>query len=413
MEWTFPASGPLKADLELSAGQVEVALHATDEILVLLEPLGRENDGVREQIANTSVVCDGGRLDVHVPKRKLREASLRLRVLIPAGSSLRVRTSSADVGCDGPMGAFEGKTASGDIVLRDDCESASLATASGDIRLVNVLGQLEVVTASGDVTGRDVGGRATVTTASGDIRLGSIAHDARTRSASGDITIGCAYDGELSVNTASGDVRVGVGAGVGAWLDLVTVSGDSRCTLPAEGEGSNEATLRISCRTVSGDILVHSGEHSPGGGGGRDDGGGGGGAGGGAGGGLGLGLAGLDGGSALPGRLGLGLAGLDGGSALPGSPEVPGAEPFADTGMSGDAFYSTGISGDAAFSGGTGEFGEADEFVGASGFPDLSSIAGVAKLADLADLAGFGDVADLMMGRPTTGRGIRLPWRKA
>jgi hypothetical protein len=409
MEWTFPASGALKADLELSAGQVEVALHATDEILVLLEPLGRENDGVREQIANTSVACDGGRLDVHVPKRKLREASLRLRVLIPAGSSVRVRTSSADVACDGPMSAFEGKTASGDIVLRDDCESASIATASGDVRLLNVLGQLDVACASGDVTARNIGGRVTVTTASGDIRLGSIAHDARTRSASGDITIACAYDGELSVNTASGDVRVGVGTGVGAWLDLVTVSGDSRCTLPAEAEGSNAATLRISCRTVSGDILVHSGERSPGGGGG-----------GGAGGGV----------------LGLDLAGA-GGSALPGSPEVPGAEPFADTGMSGDGYSGTGIAGDAAFSGvgdgsagasfpgggfpagvagdfpDAGDFAGADEFAGMSGFPDLSGIAGLAKLADLADLAGFGDVADLMMGRPTTGRGIRLPWRKA
>ncbi|MGA2210424.1 MAG: DUF4097 family beta strand repeat-containing protein [Acidimicrobiales bacterium] len=391
MEWTFPASGPLKADLELSAGQVEVALHASDEILVLLEALGRENDGVREQIANTSVACDGGRLDVHVPKRKLREASLRLRVLIPAGSSVRVRTSSADVACDGPMSAFEGKTASGDIVVRDDCESASIATASGDIRLVNVLGQLDVASASGDVTARNIGGRVTVTTASGDIRLGSIAHDARTRSASGDVTIACAYDGELSVNTASGDVRVGVGAGVGAWLDLVTVSGDSRCTLPAEGEGSNSATLRISCRTVSGDILVHSGERSPGDG----DGGGGGGG---------------------PAGLGLDVAG-DGGSALPGSPEVPGAEPFADTGMSGGGPSGTGIAGDAAFPGAgfpdTDDFSGADEFGGMSGFPDLSGIAGLAKLADLAEIAGFGDVADLMMGRPTTGRGIRLPWRKA
>lgn len=259
MEWTFPASGPLSADLDLSAGSVEIDLNATDEVQVRLEALDPGSQSARDQIERAEVTCDGSRLEVRVPRRKLRDTSLWLRVSVPARSSARVQTASADVACTGVLGSFECKTASGDVVVRGDCDSAHVTTASGDVRLGTVLGEVQVQCASGDVSITSVGGRASVTTASGDTRLGSVAQDARIRTASGDVTVGCASDGELSVNTASGDVRIGVAPGVGAWLDLVTMSGDSTCSLPAEGQGELAAALRISCRTLSGDIDVHSG----------------------------------------------------------------------------------------------------------------------------------------------------------
>jgi hypothetical protein len=368
MEWTFPASGPLRADLELAAGTVEVTLATTDEVRVELEPEGRDNELAREQIANASVTCDGSHLDVRVPKRKLREASLRLRVLVPSSSSARVRTASADITCLGPLAGFEAKTASGDITVRDDCDSARIQTASGDVRLAGVLGELDVQTASGDVTSDDIGGRISVTTASGDVRVGAIAHDARFRTASGDVSIGCAYEGELSVNGVSGDVRIGVGPGVGTWLDLITVSGDSKCTLASEGESENGSTLRITCRTVSGDILVHSGDTS---GPGRD---------------------GSGGGETVTGvgpDLGAGARAFD----LPVLPD-PSAFPGEDAGPA-----SSGFPFDAGFSGAGPS--------GPTGF--LSGIPGLQSLAKLADLADLGDLADMMRGRSTTERWMGSP----
>lgn len=260
MEWTFPTDRPLMADLELAAGSVELELAPTDEARVRLEPLERDSAAALDHIARTTVSCEAGRLVVRPPKHVMHEPELLLQVLVPSSSSARVKTASADVSCVGPLGLLEAKTASGDVVVRDGCDSAKVQTASGDVSLAEVLGQAEVQTASGDVSTESIGGRATVTTASGDIRVASVAHDARLRTASGEVTVGCAYEGDLSINGVSGDVRVGVGAGVGTWLDLMSVTGDWKCTLPAEPESERGAALRVSCRTVSGDIYVHAGE---------------------------------------------------------------------------------------------------------------------------------------------------------
>lgn len=261
MEWTFPTDGPLQADLELAAGTVELELAPTEIVTVRIDPLGKDSASVREHIAAATVICDSRRLLVKLPKR-FHETELLLRVLVPESSSANVTTASADVSCVGPLAGLVAKTASGDVVVRDDCDSAKITTASGDVSLRGVLGEAEVQTASGDVSTEAIGGRATVTTASGDVKVASVAHDGRFRTASGEVTVGCAYEGDLSVNVVSGDVRIGVAAGVGTWLDLVSVTGTWKCTLPAGNESEREATLRVSCRTVSGDIYVHSGEPS-------------------------------------------------------------------------------------------------------------------------------------------------------
>jgi len=406
MDWTFPASGPLKVDLELPTGSVELELSATDEVRVQLEPFGRDNDSAREQIAGASVTCHDWRLDVRVPKRKLRDAPLHLRVLAPPASSARIRTATADIACAGLLGALQAKTASGDVIVQDGCDAANVSTASGDIRLAGVLGEAELQTASGDVTTQSIGGRASVTTASGDIRIASAAHDARLRSASGDVVLGCAYEGDLSVNTASGDVRIGVGSGVGAWLDLITVSGESTCTLAAEAQGEGGAELRISCRTVSGDILIHSGEPEAGGQSGGD-------AGSGASEGVAAGSGAPEGGGAGGGAAGGDSSGLGADDRYPGAldrPDLPSASISSTVAVSADAGEPSNCP-DAAGAGSLRE-GVAQDFGGLSDLSSVLGMPGLARLADLADFAGFGDVAERAMGRITTERGMRLPWHK-
>ncbi|MGH9292503.1 MAG: hypothetical protein ACRDZ6_06965, partial [Acidimicrobiales bacterium] len=61
---------------------------------------------------------------------------------------------------------------------------------------------------------------------------------------------------DLSITTASGDVMVGVADGVGVWLDMTTVTGDTVCELPSEQAQRGEAALVLSLRTVSGDMRI-------------------------------------------------------------------------------------------------------------------------------------------------------------
>lgn len=256
MEWTFPNAGPLTADLELGAGLVEVFLDAGDDIQVRLEPLHGDSERARAHIEAAEVALSESRLTVQVPKRKLRDVELRLSVSIPPGSSVRAVTASADVRVSGLAGDLEARTASGDVVIKDPCDRLKATTASGDVTCASVIGETELRTASGDVSAESIGGKASVQTASGDIRLDRISQSARVRTASGDVRIGSASRGDVSVDSASGDVILGVEPGVGAWLDLVTVSGDTTCTLPSEPQGEAQAELRVACRTVSGDILI-------------------------------------------------------------------------------------------------------------------------------------------------------------
>jgi len=375
MDWTFPVSGPIAARLDLAAGSVEVELGSTDEAKVRLTPLGPDSDRAREQIEHAEVTCDGSRLEVSVPKRWPRESQLRLNVVLPARSAVRVKTASADIACAGTLGVFEVKTASGDVFIQDDCDDADISTASGDIRLAGVLGQAEIRTASGDVFTHAIGGQLSITTASGDVRAAAVAHDARIRSASGDVSIGTAFEGDLTVNTASGDVKIGVGSGVGTWLDLVTVSGTTRCTLPTEGDGKPAATLRISCHTVSGDILVRSGDASPA-------------------------RAGED--------AGTGPAGDSAGDSVGSGPAA--TRPAGDSAGGpvgiGSAGGPVGIGGnDDLDAGGASSFAKSDSW----GMPGQSSA--VSSAAEL--LGGLGAVlGDLNLERLASWRGQGLPWRR-
>ena len=106
--------------------------------------------------------------------------------------------------------------------------TSAIARASGDIK---------ARTASGDVNIATAAGSATVATASGDVRIGNMA------------------SGRADVSTASGDVVVGVARDVGVYLDLASLSGSVTSQLE-DAEPSEDVTLEVRCRTLSGDIRI-------------------------------------------------------------------------------------------------------------------------------------------------------------
>jgi DUF4097 and DUF4098 domain-containing protein YvlB len=276
MDWTFAASGPLDASLELAEGSISVDAADVTEATVSLEPMGRREDRAIAAIEEAEVSYDGQRLVVKIPKHVRRQGAIRMEIAIPHGSSVTARTASANVDVRGVLGDVDVATASGDVDCVGEAATAKVDTASGDatvgrvhgsaqgrtasgeINFESVGGELNVATASGDIEVGEVGGEATLNTASGDIRVHRLGAGAKVRAVSGDVELCLVERGDVTVSTTSGDVSVFVAKGVGTWLDVTSFSGTTSCTLPGDDGIRTTADLRLTCQTMSGDIDIRS-----------------------------------------------------------------------------------------------------------------------------------------------------------
>ena len=246
---TFPVTGPLRLDLKVPAGSVEIEAVETDEAVVELEPLRNGDNAVEE----ARVELRGDELRVEVRDR--RSAEVRLRVVAPEGSALRSATASADVSARGPLGDADLKTASGDLHLAH-VAALRIKAASGDVTVERVDGEARMQIASGDVELAGVGGGAEIASASGDVHVGEADAGLKVQTASGDQRIDSVTAGRVELTSASGDVRVGIRRGSGVWIDVRSASGDVESELEVGDEPADEDGPRVDLRviTMSGDV---------------------------------------------------------------------------------------------------------------------------------------------------------------
>jgi DUF4097 and DUF4098 domain-containing protein YvlB len=238
MERSFETPGPIRLDLHVPSGRIEVEAGQTDTTKVVL--LGPE-----ELLERAAIELQGDTLRVHVPERKglflsFGREDVLLRVHCPEGASLHARSASADV------------------QVRGRIAEAFVKSASGDVATDDVSGELWVQTASGDVHVGHVG-RLTVNAVSGDVHVREVDGAVKARSVSGDVHVAAVGAGDVDVQAVSGDVEVGVRPGSLVHVDASTLSGDTRSELdlgeePAEQEDGPRVDLRI--KTVSGDVAV-------------------------------------------------------------------------------------------------------------------------------------------------------------
>jgi DUF4097 and DUF4098 domain-containing protein YvlB len=274
---TFTTPDPITLRFRLSSGEIRVQASARNETEVEVLPSNSSRSEDVQAASETLVEQRDGTVVVEVPengRRFGRSASVDIRVALPEGSNLRGTVASADLTADGRYGDVEVTSASGDLRI-DEVAGLSVTTASGDVFIRAVDGDARMQTASGDISVPKVGGRAQVSTASGDVDLGDVGGDVRlqgasgdlqvhtaggsveTKTASGDVKIGSVRQGDVSADAASGDIEIGVAAGTAAWLDVSSLSGDVHSSLDQAGEpGSDEATVSVRARTLSGDISI-------------------------------------------------------------------------------------------------------------------------------------------------------------
>jgi hypothetical protein len=255
--WEFPGSEPIEIFIEIAAGSVAVSGESTAAtgVNVRSSKHGQDDPLPPEEL---QVSFSGGRLEIVQPKSSswMRgRASLDVTVTAPAGSSCTVRTASADVSCVGDLAVLEARTASGDVTAASVRGAATVSTASGDVWLEDAGGMVAVRTASGDVRLSRAAADVSVVTASGDARIGTVGGSVGVQTASGDIEIGSVRAGEVNAKAVTGDMSIGIARGAEVYLDLSSLTGDISSQLE-EADGGEGVALRVTCRSVSGDIKI-------------------------------------------------------------------------------------------------------------------------------------------------------------
>lgn len=273
---TFSTPGPVRLELELPAGAIEVETAETNETHVELEALS-SNEQVQEMVAGARIESTQ-RGDTHVvtvavrtrhgvwisfsrgPDIRLGTPEMRLRVSCPKGAALDVSTKSADLQARGDYGIVDFKTASGDLFV-DRSADAYAKTASGDVHVGTVDGSLDVKTVSGDVMVETVARDANVQAVSGDVHIRSNGGSISANTVSGDQQYNAVVSGRVELRAVSGDISVGIRRGSRVFIDANTVSGSTSSEFelsdaPAEPAAQDAPLVEVFAKTVSGDVRM-------------------------------------------------------------------------------------------------------------------------------------------------------------
>lgn len=196
---------------------------------------------------------------------RLRNARVRLEVIVPGGASFEVRTSSGNVEIEGLRGGGSAETSSGRVTARDLGGAVSLHTSSGGMSVRTFEGALKLHVSSGSIDVREMDGALDAHTSSGGIRVRDAQGAVRLDTSSGSIDYRGSPVGECSFNTGSGGIDLRLPSDLGAQLDLETGSGTVDVGFPVEGEETRQSVLgviggggdtSIYARTSSGNIRV-------------------------------------------------------------------------------------------------------------------------------------------------------------
>jgi len=272
---TFSTPGPVRLNLEIPKGEIDLETAATDETHVELEATSGDAavlelvDDARIELVRRGDVHEivvetkekrGFSISIGLTDIRLDRPQLRLRITCPHGTALDVRTKSADLRARGDYGAVEVKTASGDVQV-DQAQETQIKSASGDIRLGHVHGDLDAHTASGDVQADVVEGEVHAQLVSGDLAVRDAQASVTANTVSGDQRFEAVQEGRIDLKAISGDVTVGIRSGSRFYVDANTVSGDTSSEFelgdaPAEEVDPDAPLVEVFAKTVSGDVRI-------------------------------------------------------------------------------------------------------------------------------------------------------------
>jgi hypothetical protein len=178
------------------------------------------------------------RVEVELPDDSIDNGDgSTLKLHVPAGSRVEVRSVSSDTRVDGIKGGVEVRSVSGDVVASALGGELQFKTVSGDVRLE---------------AGTPPGRSARMKTVSGDMKLKLDSREIELSTVSGDVDLVLGEFDKLGITTVSGDLRASGALARGGRVECKSVSGSCELRL----RGSVDA--RVSVRTGPGGEIVNN-----------------------------------------------------------------------------------------------------------------------------------------------------------
>lgn len=275
---TFQTSGPINAEIAISAGDIILTAFDGSECTVTVEPRDPSKPSDQQAASSATIDLVNATLNVSTAKTWRRftsknDGAVIVTVTLPTGSSLSANTGFGGIRTQGELALTFARTGMGDVRLDrvgtldarsgfgDICANATgdarVQTGTGLIRLGTVNGSARIKNANGVIEVAGCTKDLHVRTSSGDIAIGRARASVTAGSAAGDIRIAEVSSGSVGVRTGAGSIEIGIRPGAAAWLELNSKLGTVRNGLtvtaaPAEAE----STVEVRARTGAGDITV-------------------------------------------------------------------------------------------------------------------------------------------------------------
>lgn len=254
---TVPAKGLTDVAVHTLSGQVD--LIGWDKAEVKVE--WTEDDANRQP----HVSADNGRLRIGGDPKQDRGLTADLKVRLPRGLRVEVKTISGDLKVIGLTGGARLKSISGEVDAVDCRGGLTIKTVSGDVDLQKVSGDVEVKSVSGEVDLVEVDAPLLeVKTVSGDIDHRGPLFKVRVTSHSGEVRLqGALKPGaDLRAKSFSGDLSLLLPADSAFDLNAGTRSGGVQCDFELSGgeRKSNDVSGRVGPGGAELDLSSFSGE---------------------------------------------------------------------------------------------------------------------------------------------------------
>ncbi len=237
---------------------------------VRVEAWDREELLVRGEVGEGSdrLLMEGNsqrrEIEVKIPRNSRGVEGSELEFFVPAGASVVVETTSADIIADGIGGELvELRAVSGDIEADAGGERLFAHTVSGDVELESNARRVDINSVSGDIDARLAGEEVDANTVSGELLLIARSLDrGHFESVSGDmeLDVALAGTGVISVASLSGDVDLILPGDLSATCEAESFSGSIKSTRGQveKAKYGPHKTLRFVSGDGSGRVQVES-----------------------------------------------------------------------------------------------------------------------------------------------------------